>query len=143
MIYQKIITGIFLLLCTCTDLRNHCIYRRMAAAAAVLAAAGHLAVQDMGVADCILSLFPGAGCFVISLLTREQLGYGDSLVITVCGFSLGMEQTADLLMTGFFLAALWAVGLCIFCKADRKREIPLMPFLAAAFLISLCVNFVG
>ncbi len=133
--YQKIITGIFLLLCTCTDLRSHCIYRRVAAAAVIFAAAGHLAAGDMGILDCLLSLLPGICCLMISFLTREQLGYGDSLVIAVCGFSLGMEPVMELLMTGFFLAALWAVGVCVFCKADRKKEIPLMPFLAAAFLL--------
>lgn len=133
--YQKAITGIFLFLCTCTDLKSHCVYRRAAAAAAIFAAAGHLAVKDMGIMDCLLSLLPGMGCFMVSFLTREQLGYGDSLVIAVCGFSLGMEQTMELLMTGFFLAALWAVGLCIFRGADRRKEIPLMPFLAAAFLM--------
>ncbi len=135
--YQKIVTGIFLLLCAYTDLKTHCVYRRTAVAAAAAAAAGHLAANDMGAAACLLSLLPGACCFLISLLTREQLGYGDSLVITVCGFSLGMEEVTGLLMTGFFLAALWAVGLCVFFHADRKKEIPLMPFLVAAFL--LCV----
>ncbi len=139
--YQKIITGIFLLLCTCTDLKSHCIYRRAAAAAAVLAAAGHLVLKDTGIMNCLLSLLPGAGCLMISLATREQLGYGDSLVIAICGFSLGMEQVMGLLMTGFFLAALWAVGLCVFRRADRGKEIPLMPFLSAAFLIQICVNF--
>lgn len=135
--YQNIVTGIFLFLCTYTDLKSYCIYRRIAAAAAVFAAVGHLAAEDMEVITCLLSLLPGACCFMISLLTREQLGYGDSLVITVCGFSLGTERIIGLLMTGFFLAALWAMGLCIFCRADRKKEIPLMPFLAAAFLIQM------
>ena len=133
--YQKIVTGIFLLLCTYTDLKNHCIYRRTAAAAAVLVLAGHLVGRDMGMTDCLLSMLPGSFCFLISLATREQLGYGDSLVITVCGLSLGLEQTTGLLTAGFFLAALWAAGLCIFRKAGRRKEIPLMPFLAAGFII--------
>ena len=135
--YQKVVTGIFLFLCTCTDIKKHCIYRNIAAAAAAFAAAGHLILKDMEPLSFFLSVLPGACCFLVSLLTREELGYGDSLVIAVCGFSLGPEPVIKLLMTGFFLAALWAAGLCVFCRADRKREIALMPFLGAAFLIQM------
>lgn len=137
--YQKIVTGIFLLLCTYTDLKKNCIYRKTAVAAAVFIFAGHLIRRDAGIMSCLLSMLPGACCFLISLATREQLGYGDSLVITVCGLSLGIEQVMGLLTAGFFLAALWAAGLCIFRKADRRREIPLMPFLTAAFVIQMTI----
>ena len=137
--YQKIVTGVFLLLCMYTDLKGQYICRGAAVGAAVLAAAGHIVMQDVKMADCLLSILPGSCCFLVSLLTKEQLGYGDSLVIAVSGFSLGAERVTELLMTGFFLAALWAAGLCIFCRADRKKEIPLMPFLAAAFFLQAAV----
>ena len=133
--YQKVVTGIFLLLCTYTDLKDRCVYQRTAAAAAALVCAGHLVSGNLDLMALLLSLLPGACCLLLSFLTREQLGYGDSLVILVCGLSLGAERITELLMTGLFLAALWASGLCVFKKADRKKEIPLMPFLTAAFLI--------
>lgn len=134
-VYQILVTGIFLSVCAFTDLRKHCIYQNVSALAAIFAAIGHLTARDMGMAGGLTAMLPGICCFMISLLTKEELGYGDSLAITVCGFSLGAEKIIGLLMGGFFLAALWAAGLCVFRGANRKKEIPLMPFLLLSFVI--------
>ena len=139
--YQEIITGVLLLFCTYTDLKKRCIYRNFAILIAVLAAAGHFVTGDMGIEECLLSLIPGSFCFFVSFLTQEQLGYGDSLVILICGFSLGLARTVDLLMTGLFFAALWAVGIYIRKRVGRKHEIPLMPFMAMAFVIQMTGAF--
>ena len=135
--YQLVVAAVFLSLCTYTDLKNKYIYRKLAVIMAAFAAAGHLIKGDLAVSDCVLSILPGMFCFLVSLLTREALGYGDSLVITICGFSLGLEKVVDLLMTGLFFAALWAIGLCIFRKVDRKHEIPFMPFLTLGFMVQV------
>lgn len=127
------------MVCTYTDIRYRYIYRSAVIAAFTLSIAGHCTDWILGqtpdAPSMILSLLPGAGCFLVSLLTREALGYGDSMAVTVCGISLGMEKVTELLLLGLFLSAVWAVYLCIFKKADRSREFPFLPFLMAAFVI--------
>lgn len=153
--FQMIITGICLIICTYTDLRYRCIYRRVVFGIMILSAAGHavswfsdnaafwsagqqdLAEISMSAVTAASGLIPGMICFLISFLTREAFGYGDSVVVTACGISLGLEKTAELLVMSFFLSALWAVFLCIFRKAGLKKEFPFLPFLSAAFVLQI------
>lgn len=141
MVYQIVITGVFLSICTYTDTRYGCIYRKAVISMLILSIAGHIAewiwVEKPDMGAIILSLIPGACCFLVSLLTREALGYGDSMVVAVCGIAIGTDMVMGLLMGGLFLAALWAIYLCVFQKADRRREFPFCPFLLAAFAVQI------
>lgn len=141
MVYQSIITGLFLSICTYTDVRCRYVYRKVVILAFILSMAGYFANWMMGqmpdAGGMILSLLPGAGCFLVSLLSREALGYGDCMVITVCGISLGIEKVTGLLMLGLFLSAIWAIYLCLFRRADRRQEFPFVPFLLTAFVIQI------
>lgn len=144
---QMIVTGTCLLICTYTDLRYRCIYRKIVLSMMVLSISGHavswIAEQPdlseifMSAVSAAAGLIPGMICFLLSFLTGEAFGYGDSMVVTACGISLGLEKTAELLMTGFFLSALWAVFLCIVQKANLKKEFPFLPFLSAAFVLQI------
>ncbi|MDO4298439.1 MAG: A24 family peptidase [Lachnospiraceae bacterium] len=134
---QIIVAGIFLLCGTYTDLRYGCVYRKTAAAAILISAAGYFVTGKFSVWEMILSLIPGMLCLFISFLTQEGLGYGDSIAIAVCGFALGLERIFSVVVIGFFLAAVWGIGLCIFRKAGRKMEFPFLPFLTIGYVIEI------
>jgi prepilin signal peptidase PulO-like enzyme (type II secretory pathway) len=93
--------------------------------------------------ELVLAVLPGAGCILISFLTREALGYGDGIVIMVHGLGMGFTCTVEWLLLGFFLSAIWAVYLCVFRKADRKKEFPFLPFLLGAFVIEMVCLYSG
>ena len=158
--YQIVVTGIFLLICTYTDLRYRCIYRKIVYGLVILSVSGHLVCWITGlqespesaelagaaasaahlaesVVPVAAGLIPGVVCFLISLLTREAFGYGDSMAVAACGVSLGLENTAGILTAGFLFSAVWAVFLCVFRKADLKKEFPFLPFLTAAFVLQI------
>lgn len=134
---QMIAAGVFLLHGTYTDLRYGYVYRKTAAAAFLVSLAGYLVTGKISVWEMILSLIPGVLCLLISFLTQEGLGYGDSIAIGVCGFSLGPERIFSIVLIGFFLAAVWGIVLCTFRKAGRKQEFPFLPFLTIAYAAEL------
>lgn len=136
---QYILTGIYLVLCAYTDIRFRYIDWKAAAVITVLSAAIHLSAGTADTFSVVLSLIPGSCCFMVSFLTKEGFGYGDSLSVLVCGVTLGMEAAMELLMMGLGLAAVWAMGLCLLKKADGKSEFPFIPFLLASFVI-LCLT---
>lgn len=133
--YQHVLTGAVLLICSIQDLRKHRISRAVLAGYLVLAVIGHMAGRTATAAELSVSLLPGALCLLLSWLSRQGLGYGDSVLAMACGVSVGLWPCVGILLTAFFLSGLWAVILLVFCRAERGREIPLVPFLFLGMLI--------
>lgn len=133
--YQYVLTLFLLVVCTYTDIRYRRVYGKAVAFYSVLALAGHLLRPPDIWPEIIYGAVPGAACMVVSWITRQGLGYGDSILILVCGMTLGIGACAAFVFSAFLLAGIWAGVLFVFRRADRKKEIPFVPFLLAAFLL--------
>lgn len=146
--YQRIVTGIFFVICSVTDVKRRCIYNRDAFAYFVLAVTGriavilHLLLNDGEAQAAIVcrgiftGLIPGALCLLISCLGRQALGYGDGVMVLICGISLGFLNCMWITFTAFFWAGIWAVILLLIRRAeDRKKEFPFVPFLLFGYMI--------
>lgn len=141
MIYQYVLTGAALGICSYTDLRYRKVDVRAAAIYLVLAVLGHVFGQTASLVDLAVGVLPGAVCFVISWVSRQGLGYGDSLLITVMGVSLGVWNGIWSACTAFFWAGIWAFGIYIVRRAGRDRELPFVPFLLLGFVIQWTGGF--
>lgn len=76
---------------------------------------------------------------LVSKITREGMGYGDSLGILALGVFLGIWKLAELLCLSFFL--LFFVAMILFFKKSNKTYgIPFYPFLASGYLIILLLE---
>lgn len=133
--YQRILTGIVLMGCSVTDLKSRKIYRSAAAAYILLALLGHVIGRTATPIRIAAGLLPGIGCLAVSWLSRQGLGYGDSVLILGCGISLGALPCAEILFFSFLLAGIWAAGLLVLRRAGRGKEIPFAPFLFLGALI--------
>lgn len=72
----------------------------------------------------------------VSRWTREGIGYADSITIFLLGIFLGIWELLAVLGTAFLLSGLTAM-LCMVVKHwSRKKTMPFLPFLAAAYLIT-------
>ena len=105
-----------------------------------IATCGFMSVAAMGFAIyegsfdilyILLSLLPGALMLLLSLITREGIGYGDGLIILAAGPAIGFDDLIMALMTAIVLSGLFSGILLIVKKAKRKTRIAFMPFLAA------------
>lgn len=72
--------------------------------------------------------------WLVSKITKEAIGYGDSWVITLLGMYLGGRDLIRLLFTASFLAAI--VSLIWMWKQGWKREgsLPFVPFLTIGLM---------
>lgn len=86
-------------------------------------------VQDIGT-----GMIPGILCLLLSFLTGQAIGYGDSLIVLICGMGLGVLQCIQILMISFAGAGLFGVVLLLTGRADRKKELPFIPFLLLGVL---------
>lgn len=133
--YQYLLTGTVLLFCSVTDIKYRRVYKTAVAVYYFLGLLGHLPAAPAVLVQTAAGLLPGACCLVLSWLSREGLGYGDSALILGCGLSLGLWDCLSVLFSAMLLSGIWAAGLLMTRRAGRKKEIPFVPFLFFGLLV--------
>lgn len=76
----------------------------------------------------------GMMLFVVSTVTKEAIGYGDSWLILLLGVQLGIFRVLQLLFTASLLAVIFAVFYLWVRKWNRNATLPFVPFLTIAYL---------
>ena len=149
--YQYIITFLALLVCTITDLKEKRIYRNVLFLYFFLGSLGYLTAVFGGDSaiflegdrcfwDFVIRFLPGIFCLILSGTTGEALGYGDGLLILICGLCIGAKRTVRVLACALIWSALILLFSCIRDKG-KKKEYPFVPFLLAGYLIQLRGGF--
>lgn len=86
----------------------------------------------------MIVLAAGAGVgivfLIVSRVTEEAFGYGDSILILIMGGFLGFWNILSLLVAAFSAAALFAIFMLVRKKFHRKSAFPFVPFLTAAYI---------
>ena len=145
--YQTVISAVFLMICTYTDICSKKIYKSVIAAYLLFSLAGHFIAafgsSSFSAAKMAAGLIPGAVCIAISFLTRQGIGYGDSVLITVCGVSVGGRECLSIVLCAFFWAGIGGLVMWRFFHMDKKKEIPFAPFLLLGFVIQNAGKIVG
>lgn len=87
------------------------------------------------------NLFDGLGgigigfiCLVISRVTKEALGYGDSILICLLGSYVGFLNTLWIVTIAFGMAGLFSLTFFIRKGGYNKKTIPFIPFLAISYM---------
>lgn len=76
----------------------------------------------------------GMMLFVVSTVTKEAIGYGDSWLILLLGVQLGILRVLQLLFAASILAVIFAVFYLWVRKWNRDATLPFVPFLTIAYL---------
>lgn len=76
----------------------------------------------------------GAVFFLISKVTKEAVGYGDSWVMLLLGAHLGIFQALQLLFSASLLAAGFALFYLWKHKGKGEATLPFISFLAIAYI---------
>lgn len=83
----------------------------------------------------VLQFLPGTVCLFLAWVTKEQIGYGDAMILLFLGCYLKVEILLNICMIALTFAGLVSLCLLVTFKKSRKFEIPLIPFVLAAFVI--------
>ncbi len=78
-------------------------------------------------------MIPGVLLLLIGRISHEQIGYGDGLFCLCLGSCMGISRMTGLLMWALLLSAAGGIFMLLAGKADRKTEMPFLPFLFAAY----------
>ncbi len=123
---------IFLGICTVFDIRKKEI-PLILAGAGTMAAVG-FTVWRIGngtifAVQILLSLLPGIFFLVTGWCTKEKVGYGDGILLSITGLMVGFERCFTGLCISLFLSAFFGVLLLFLHKAQKNSRIPFVPFL--------------
>ena len=90
----------------------------------------------------ILAAGGGVGLvfIIISRVSGESFGYGDSILITIMGIFVGFWDILGLLMGAFSMAAVFSAVMMIRRRFSRKTSFPFVPFLAAAYIGGMLIG---
>lgn len=103
----------------------------------------HLLFWENTIYSLLLGVIPGFAALLLSYLTEESIGMGDSLVLCVAGLFLGGSKVCVLIVTSFILCGLFGLLALVIFRKGRKWEIPFLPFLFCAYAGMLAAQWGG
>lgn len=86
------------------------------------------------IAEVGLALLPGIGAILLAYVTKEQIGYGDGLLLLSIGGCLGMEQVMTAVTVAMAGACVISILLLVCRKVNRGSRIPFVPFLTLGYI---------
>ncbi len=132
------VLGLMLLLGAAQDLRTRTIRAEFLLIPGLLGIIANLAEKGgPAIPGMLAGLLPGAILFLLSSLSREAVGRGDALAVSLLGASLGLTETLGVLMLALLGSAFFSCLLLLTHRAARRTALPFIPFLAAAYLITV------
>ena len=96
--------------------------------------------RTVSTGEIIAGILAGAFFLLISKLTKESFGYGDSILIVIMGAFLGFWSLMSVLFMAFFMAGLFSVIMLLKTKFHKKSKFPFIPFLMAAYAGGIILN---
>lgn len=76
----------------------------------------------------------GSLLLLFGYFSKEAIGIGDGIVISVCGAAFGIYETVALCFFSALYAAVFSFALLMLRKVGRKSRIPFLPFLLLGYV---------
>lgn len=130
---QAVVMGM-LTLCSAEDIKKKQICLNRVLFFGILGILFHMLWRMQSIENLLLGMSVGVVLLFLSVLTGGRIGAGDAVLLIVTGIYLGLEKNLELFFFGLFLCSIWALGLLVLRKRNRKDSIPFVPFLLAAYM---------
>jgi len=83
----------------------------------------------------ITACLPGILWIIITFVTKEQMGYGDGVILLIVGSLTDVEVTFQLLMLGLGVGCICGMCLLVSKRGNRHTALPFVPMLFLAYLL--------
>lgn len=133
------IVGILLFIMSVQDIRKRAISNKYIVVLAIISAIGGFFVNQLTWMDMLGGCSMGLCLLGIAVLTREQIGTGDGLVVAALGLLLGAIQTLTMLSIASLLMAAFASLLIILKKGNKKLKLPFLPAISVGYVLCMLI----
>lgn len=124
---------IFLAICTYYDMKTRMIPVWLLISGGVGAIMVRIMLQENGWIY-IAGILLGVTFLLVSKVTKEAIGYGDSALILILGVLIGLWQMLLVLVIALLSAAVFSMFVLVLKRMSRKKQFPFVPFLLWGFI---------
>lgn len=111
----------------------------------VLAAAGiisNFTVGEFDIEKRIIAMLPGIILLIVSMITKQQIGYGDGMIILIMGLYIDIDDILSIVLSSFLLSSIAAIILMTVFKKKKNFEMAFSPFLLIGYGLVKGVYFI-
>lgn len=111
----------------------------------ILAAAGIISNYTVGEFDIekrIIAMLPGMILLIVSMITKQQIGYGDGMIILIMGLYIDIDDILSIVLSSFLLSSIAAIILMTVFKKKKNFEMAFSPFLLIGYGLVKGVYFI-
>lgn len=137
LLIETIITGIFLTICTYTDLKGKCINIFICLMFGVIGMVYRCIFENSNLLSLLQAIIPGIFLMLVSILSKEGIGKGDAIVIGTIGLYIGGINTIIILFNGVIVSCITGIIFIAFMKKEKGYRLPFVPFLTLAFIFQV------
>ena len=135
-----IITALYLVICTVTDLIRRQIYLSVSICFFITGVVFSMTGAGVNFRNAAAGILIGAAILAAGALTKEAIGIGDGIVFMVTGIYLGFYENLGLFLISTFLCGIVSAILLVMRICKKKDSIPFAPFAAGALLILILLE---
>lgn len=135
---KTIVITIFLILSTLIDLRKKEVNISLCISVALVGLIYEIFISKTDILSIILGILPGIFLMLTSIVTNEEIGKGDAVILSTIGIFLGLKKTILVLIYALFSTIIIGGILLLIRKKNKKYKIPFVPFILFSY-IALCI----
>ena len=88
----------------------------------------------------LLGVAVGAFLYIVSKISRGEVGEADAFVYAVTGMTIGIYHNVEVLLVSLFFAAIVSAFLLVIKRVDRKCKLPFIPFTFAGYVVVMVLT---
>lgn len=89
--------------------------------------------EQKTISSVAIALIPGIVLLAAAFLTKQQIGYGDAVVIILMGLFVTADIICSALVMGLSIAGVLSVIMIAFKKSNLQKQIAFTPFLLLGY----------
>lgn len=126
--------SLFLLGCTITDLKIKKVYQSVCIVNYTVAVIVRLVLSQMPFKSFVEGIALSGVLLIISVLTKQSIGYGDIWVILALTAILKVQYVVEILVLSLFICCIFSLILLLIKRVNMKSRLPFVPFLLVSNL---------
>ncbi len=83
----------------------------------------------------LIGTLPGLVLYIISTISRGEIGKGDAMVFITIGIWLGIVKSIEIFMVALFCTSFCMMPILWLKKKSMKTQVPFIPFVLLSFVI--------
>lgn len=132
---EMIIILLFLIICSYYDIKKKVIYTNVCVIFTLLAIIVELVIINKEVTVLICGIVPSIFIYIISIISNESIGKGDSLIFIVIGIIMGCLDSLLVFILSLIITVIYSIPLIFIKHKKLKTSLPFTPFVLSSFIM--------